>query len=145
MTASIIFLFFEKITVIAIDLDMLSSLVFGLPAVQVHEAASDLVGRRGVIVAVESAVHVVRADVGNRGYLDIFRVDRADQYATFVPGAENGHTKWLIDFAIAVIVWAESVAGSEVVLDALLEKSRLRSELPRADGSFPCQSLFVLG
>ena len=75
---------FEQVFVIFVNLDVLTSLVFGLPAVNRHQALASRQGGVGIVVAVERAPLVVRSDVCNGDNLNVFRIDSSQKDVAFV-------------------------------------------------------------
>ena len=75
---------FEQVFVIFVNLDVLTSLVFGLPSVNRHQALASRQSGVGIVVAVERAPLVVRSDVCNGDNLNVFRIDSSQKDVAFV-------------------------------------------------------------
>ena len=73
----------------AVDLDVPPGLVFGLPTVLGHQSRPGGQRRFAVMVAVEGPPDVVRADVGDRADLEELGIDRPQQHAPLVAGADH--------------------------------------------------------
>ena len=74
---------------LVVDLHVPPGFVFGLPAVLGHQARPGGQRRLAGMVAVEGPPDVVRADVGDRLDLDELGIDRAEQHAPLVAGADH--------------------------------------------------------
>lgn len=114
--------FSEQVAVVFEDLDVLTRLRFRSPAVFLHEAGPDGGGGRAVAVAVERAVLVVRANIGDRDDLNVARVKPADQDAAFVARAEDRDANRLIDDAVFEVVGPDTSAGGEVGATRLFQE-----------------------
>ncbi len=79
----------QQFVVAGVDLDVLSRFVFGLPAVLGHQAGPRSGRRLARMIAVERPPHAEGADVGDRLDPDEIGIDRADQNAAFIAGADH--------------------------------------------------------
>ena len=87
----------QLVIVLVVDLDVLAGFVLALPAVLGHQAAADLERAFAGVIAVERAVDVVGANVGDRHDLDIAGRDGADQHVAFVAGADDADAQRIAD------------------------------------------------
>ena len=109
---------FEQFFVIDVDLHMVFGGVFGLVAVFLHQARASHHRARRALVAVEGAVHVVRADVGDGDDVDVVRVERADKDTPFIAGADDGDRQRVLHLAVAEVKRAEARSGNDPGGDA---------------------------
>ncbi len=112
----------DQLLVRAVDFDFLAGFRF-TPAVDLRQARPRLASLTAVMVAVEGPPHVVRPDVGDRLNGDVFRVDRPQQHAPLVAGADHAHPHRLGDArAVAEVHRSQPFARGDLRLDGLLEK-----------------------
>ena len=76
-----------------------------------------------VMIAVKRPPDVVRADVGDRFHFDEFGIDRADEHAAFVAGADHAHANRRADgFIVAEIKRTQAAADHHAGGKRALEK-----------------------
>ena len=113
---------FNEVAVIVVYRDVLTRFRFRLPAVLLHEAGPNGGRGRAVAVAVERAVLVVGADIGDRDDLNVSRINTADKDAAFVARAENGDANRFIDDPVLEVIRTDTFTGSEIGARRLLQK-----------------------
>ena len=83
----------EQFLVGLIHLDLLAGRVFAVPAILGQESGPGLGGTGARGVAVEGTKAVVGADVGDGHDVDVVGIDRPNQHAPLVAGAEHAHAE----------------------------------------------------
>ncbi len=102
-----------------IDLHVPPGFLFGLPVILRHQARPRGQRRLAFVIAVESPPNVVRTDVGDCFDFDELGIDRAEQHAAFVAGADHPDPQRLSDrLVVAVIECAEPAADHNARGDA---------------------------
>jgi len=102
----------KQVVIVLVNFDVLSRFVFRAPAVLGHQASANAVRviRVGTApVAVQAAMDVVRANIGDRDDLDVVRIQRADQHTAFITRSNDADPDRVIHLvAVAKIRGTES-------------------------------------
>ena len=103
----------DQIVVVAVHFDVLAGFVFRFPAVFGHQAGANFDGVVARPIAVERAMNVVRADIGDGRHLHVIGRERADQHAPFVAGADEADAHRVVDLGVLEVHRPQTGAGND--------------------------------
>ena len=106
---------------------MLASIVFGLPAIHVHQAFASLPRRVAGPIAVERAVDTGGPDVRDGRHLDVLGVDRTDQHISFVARSDDADPHRVGDLVVAEVHGAQADAGNRSGSNHVLDEVAARN------------------
>ena len=118
----------EQLLVGAVYLHLLAGRVLGLPAVLRHQPRPGLLGGGARDIAMEGAMDVERADVGDRDDVEVVGRMRSDEHAPLIAGAEHADTERIPDTATV-----SEVDGAEPRPRRHAGGDRSREEVPSRD------------
>ena len=87
----------QVVVVLVVDLHVFAGFVFALPVVLRHQPAACVQRAFAGVIAVESAMDVVRADIRDGHDLDVAGRDRAEQHVAFVASADHADAQRILD------------------------------------------------
>src|SRR5207248_6910033 len=112
----------EHLRIVALNLDLFLGCLFIGVAILRDQAGSRGGGGVASPVAVERAMNVIWPDVADRNDLHIVAIDRADQNASFIAGADHRDAKRIANRSVAEILAAGRQAGGGANAEDALQK-----------------------
>ncbi len=88
----------EEFFVGPVNLDILAGLIFGGPAILLHQPRTNLIRAGARHIAMKRTEHVVRPNVGDGFDLHVLRVVGAQEHAALVSCADHTHPHRISDF-----------------------------------------------